>query len=83
METKSRESSTSDRLSRKMILTSAHAYSLRAVLEHNGESSGHYVSYVRCLQDIWYLCDDRMQPKAGSPATVLQVHAYMFVYERA
>ena len=62
-----------------------HRYFLRAVIVHQGDraGAGHYVAYVRDINDAWYYCNDRMTPRKVAPATVLAQQAYMLIYERS
>ena len=59
-------------------------YLLRAVIVHQGRraGAGHYVAYVRAINDAWYYCNDRMTPRKVAPATVLAQQAYMLIYEQ-
>ena len=59
-------------------------YTLRAVIEHQGPfGRGHYVTYVRGHNELWYYCNDSAPPKIiEDPTSVLQQQAYMLIYER-
>ena len=57
-------------------------YHLRGVIEHHGEAAvGHYTSYVRACNNLWYHCDDELSPQQVPVATVLGAQAYVLVYE--
>ena len=65
-------------------LTYQHTYYLRGVVEHTGEdNAGHYVSYVRCLSNDWYFCDDFVSPRRCSEEDVMRAQAYLLIDERA
>ena len=59
-------------------------YHLRGLVEHRGATAGmgHYVSYVRAPDHVWYFCDDGHSPQRVSIKTVLQAQAYVLVYEQ-
>jgi hypothetical protein len=58
-----------------------HSYSLYGVLVHTGSSthSGHYFSFVRAANQLWYRCDDHHVSQV-SHATALQQNAYLLFY---
>eukprot|EP00973_Karenia_brevis_P044380 6148051-Karenia_brevis.AAC.1 len=55
------------------------AYNLRGVIEHHGAhaGSGHYTSYVRTGEHLWYHCDDEQGPQQVSTERVLSAQAYV------
>lgn len=61
--------------------TAAHTYALYGVLVHTGSSthSGHYYSFVRAPNQLWYRCDDHHVSQV-SHATALQQNAYLLFY---
>jgi len=64
-------------------LTHQHTYFLRGVVEHRGHAGdGHYISYVRCLSNDWYFCNDFVIPQRCSLEDALNAQAYMLIYER-
>lgn len=55
-------------------------YDLFAVICHKGTfQGGHYVSYVRCSNDQWYLCDDAWISPVDKEV-VRNCQAYMLFY---
>eukprot|EP00973_Karenia_brevis_P076175 10579623-Karenia_brevis.AAC.1 len=58
-------------------------YHLRGVLKHHGvdAGSGHYTSYVRTGDHLWYHFDDEEGPQQVSTERVLNAQAYVLVYE--
>lgn len=58
-------------------------YHLRAVIVHGGNAGvGHYVAYVRALDNLWYFCNDSATPQLmPRPIDVLHQQAYMLIYE--
>eukprot|EP00993_Chasmostoma_nieuportense_P003694 NODE_439_length_2235_cov_59.694972_g407_i0.p1 GENE.NODE_439_length_2235_cov_59.694972_g407_i0~~NODE_439_length_2235_cov_59.694972_g407_i0.p1 ORF type:complete len:694 (-),score=164.41 NODE_439_length_2235_cov_59.694972_g407_i0:102-2183(-) len=58
-------------------------YKLIGVVVHDGSSphSGHYYSFVRNSNQIWYLCDDSRVQQVGLDRVMCQM-AYLLVYIR-
>ena len=58
-------------------------YHLRAVIQHQGGSSGgHYVAYVRAEDNTWYFFNDSARPRRiRNPMDVLRQQAYTLFYE--
>ena len=58
-------------------------YSLYAVLVHSGPTtrSGHYTSFVKASNGVWFHMDDDRQRQVGAQ-TVLKQNAYMLFYVR-
>ena len=59
-------------------------YHLRGVIEHHGgtTNSGHYTSYVRAANNLWYYCNDEASPQRVATEEVLKAQAYVLIYER-
>lgn len=64
-------------------LKSANQYALYAVLVHQGQtcSSGHYYSYVKAANNLWYEMDDS-SVRQVSINTVLAQPAYILFYQK-
>jgi ubiquitin carboxyl-terminal hydrolase 36/42 len=58
-------------------------FELFAVLLHNGEEAnkGHFLSYVKCADGVWYSADDSKVVKIG-PKVVLLSRPYILFYKR-
>ena len=55
-------------------------YNLYAVSNHYGTlNGGHYTSYCKPFQDVWYQCDDKIVTKLKAP--VKTSAAYVLFYE--
>lgn len=55
-------------------------YDLYAVICHSGTfAGGHYITYVRCPDDKWYVCDDALIMPVNEDA-VKNCQAYMLFY---
>ena len=60
-------------------------FRLRAVIVHRGAAGvGHYTTYVRDQNDLWFHCDDSPPnaPRKSELAEVLEAEAYILVYEQ-
>ena len=58
-------------------------YHLRGVIEHHGgtTNSGHYTSYVRAANNLWYYCNDEASPQPVATKRVFEAEAYVLIYE--
>ena len=59
-------------------------YHLRSVIEHHGGTAngGHYTSYVRAANNLWYYCNDATSPQPVATEKVLKAQAYVLIYEQ-